>query len=365
MAPPPRRPPAAVAAPDAAASPADGADAHPDTSGGFEIQIDDDLLSEALAAVDARARGQQRPPDPDEMSAFAADLEIDAVRESDEDDHDDEDIFLVDSGDEGADEPDDPDAEASDEGSSEDGGEVVAALARELGRMQGRVNAAEAARAEAAGQLEAAHAELTDVKQRARKLKAVWQKDAEELQRVNAHLGRARDEVARQHGLAKDADERAKAAEAALATTREALGRAEADLERAHDRRRRELADAQRAAHEQTWRELLPVLDNLQMAADHSPDDGGPLAAGVRMVLGQFHNALARLGVERVPAAAGQAFDPAHHEAVATEPHPDAPPGAVLREVQAGFRHAGRLLRAARVVVAAAPPAPRTVPGDL
>src|SRR5690606_41375062 len=51
----------------------------------------------------------------------------------------------------------------------------------------------------------------------------------------------------------------------------------------------------------------------------------------------------------------GQAFNPEHHEAMATQPSAEAEPGTVLTVVQKGYLLDGRVLRPARVLVARKP----------
>ena len=53
-------------------------------------------------------------------------------------------------------------------------------------------------------------------------------------------------------------------------------------------------------------------------------------------------------------ASVGQPFDPAVHQAIATESHPEFPPGTVTSELVRGYRIHDRLLRPAMVKVAAA-----------
>ncbi len=102
---------------------------------------------------------------------------------------------------------------------------------------------------------------------------------------------------------------------------------------------------------EQLLTRLLPVFDNL-VRAHHHAEQGAPATAiteGLRMVLAQIDEALARSGVERVPTV-GQLFDPRWHAAVEHVEAPE-PAGTVLREVLPGYSAGGRLLRAASVVV--------------
>lgn len=95
-------------------------------------------------------------------------------------------------------------------------------------------------------------------------------------------------------------------------------------------------------------RELLPVIDSLEQALA-SADDDGPLAKGIRLVLGQFGETLSRAGIESYDPA-GQAFDPNLHEAVSTL-ESDSAAGTVLETLARGYRLDGQVLRPARVVV--------------
>ena len=72
---------------------------------------------------------------------------------------------------------------------------------------------------------------------------------------------------------------------------------------------------------------------------------------GVERVRRQFIASLDELGVTLIPAA-GEKFDPALHEAVATIPVEDPElDGAVMEEQLQGYRSGDRVLRHARVTV--------------
>jgi molecular chaperone GrpE len=131
------------------------------------------------------------------------------------------------------------------------------------------------------------------------------------------------------------------------------LLRTAADFDNFRKRTRRELEEAQRKGLERALLEVLPVSDNLERAvqAAKSATDTQAIVDGVGMVLRFLEDALARLGVERVPSVGG-GFDPALHEAVQHVPS-DAPPGTVVSEMVPGYRLGGKLLRAAVVAVAA------------
>lgn len=145
------------------------------------------------------------------------------------------------------------------------------------------------------------------------------------------------------------------AAQAEAARLKDQLLRTLADFDNFRKRTRRDLVDAERRAREDLLKELLPVFDNLERAAQHaeSATEVQALADGIGMVMRQFADTLGKVGVERI-AALGQAFDPSVHEAVQSLETRDHPPGAVAAELQAGYRLGDRVIRPAMVVVAKA-----------
>jgi molecular chaperone GrpE len=97
---------------------------------------------------------------------------------------------------------------------------------------------------------------------------------------------------------------------------------------------------------------LLPVLDNLNLAVEHSEKDPSldHLRDGVKGTARSFEQALASVGVEPV-VSVGAEFNPELHEAVdmaAVDPEDD---GKVMKEYSRGYKFGDRLLRPARVQV--------------
>ncbi len=150
---------------------------------------------------------------------------------------------------------------------------------------------------------------------------------------------------------APDAAAEVKRLEEALAAEHDRLLRAAADLENFKKRVAREREEASRHAAGPVVKDLIPAIDNLERALAAAPQ-GDPLADGVRMVLKQVEEALARHGVEP-RSALGEPFDPAVHEALATVPAAGAQPGTVVAQHGRAWLHHGRLLRPAMVAVAA------------
>lgn len=136
--------------------------------------------------------------------------------------------------------------------------------------------------------------------------------------------------------------------------------RARAELDNVQKRQQRELSERAKYAAEPLARDLLAALDDLTRALDHHDRnqaenaESAAIAEGVRLVLTNLEATLLKHGVTRIESKGCQ-FDPNLHEAIAMVPSPDAEPGQVLEEHRAGYRLHDRLLRAALVVVVAAP----------
>ena len=109
-------------------------------------------------------------------------------------------------------------------------------------------------------------------------------------------------------------------------------------------------------------KELLPILDDLERAlvaaAEH---EEARLEEGVRLVHRALESLLERNGVKEIDTAG--AFDPHVHEALLAQPS-EADEGSVIDVVQKGYTLGDRVVRPARVVVAAAPPQPQQPEGD-
>jgi molecular chaperone GrpE len=103
-------------------------------------------------------------------------------------------------------------------------------------------------------------------------------------------------------------------------------------------------------------RELLPIVDNFErsiasMTAEHEKDT---VISGIKLIADQFAKVLRDHGVEPIEAV-GKPFDPACHEALMSDPESDLAAGTVTSELQRGYMLHGRVLRPARVTVAAGP----------
>lgn len=117
----------------------------------------------------------------------------------------------------------------------------------------------------------------------------------------------------------------------------------------------KERSDLMKYGWENIARELLGVLDNLERAVDHIPENTDKnLRTGIEMVLNQFRSTLEKQGVLPITTT-GQNFNPEFHEAMGQEPS-DLPQGLVTQALVPGYTLNGRLLRPAKVLVSTGSP---------
>jgi molecular chaperone GrpE len=130
--------------------------------------------------------------------------------------------------------------------------------------------------------------------------------------------------------------------------------RAAAELDNFRKRAARDVEQARKFGAERLAAELLAVVDSLEMGLEAGQAASvQSLLEGKEATLRLLRGALEKFGVAAV-SPVGQAFDPQLHEALSMIPTPGAEPGSVVACVQKGYQLNGRLLRPARVIVAAA-----------
>jgi molecular chaperone GrpE len=129
------------------------------------------------------------------------------------------------------------------------------------------------------------------------------------------------------------------------------LKRVAAEFENYRKRVSRDQESLVARAHERLVKELLPVLDDLERAlAAAEEHQEAKLEEGVRLVHRELKAALDREGLAEIETDG--VFDPHVHEALLSQPS-QAKEGSVLEVLQKGYKLGDRVLRPARVVVAA------------
>ncbi|MBM3658028.1 MAG: nucleotide exchange factor GrpE [Actinobacteria bacterium] len=124
--------------------------------------------------------------------------------------------------------------------------------------------------------------------------------------------------------------------------------RVQADFENYKKRVQRDQAEASDRGASLLVEQLLPVLDNFDLALLNLDDADDKVRKGVELVYADFVAVLERAGLERIPTD-GQPFDPEVHEAVLHEPGDGDP--TVVETMRSGYRLKGRVLRPAMVKV--------------
>lgn len=111
-------------------------------------------------------------------------------------------------------------------------------------------------------------------------------------------------------------------------------------------------ARARREATQEVLAELGDLVRDLELASAAVDQDPEAVRRGIGLVARGIQAVFDRHGLERIPTC-GEPFDPAVHEATLVEHRPDLVRGTVVRELSPGFRTSGRVIRPARVAVAA------------
>jgi molecular chaperone GrpE len=160
-------------------------------------------------------------------------------------------------------------------------------------------------------------------------------------------IGRKDEEIAEQDPL--------EAAEKEAAENRDRWIRAVADLENYKKRAIQERSALLKYKNEELLRDLLAVTDNIQRAVIFCSKEGrsDPVVDGICMISDMLQDLLKKYGVTEIEAL-GQPFDPNFHEAIAKVASKDEQPNTVIEVMEKGYKYQDRLLRAAKVVIAAA-----------
>ena len=95
---------------------------------------------------------------------------------------------------------------------------------------------------------------------------------------------------------------------------------------------------------------MLPVMDNLQKAAEAKSEDVG-YQEGVKLVYRQFAEALKGLGLEEIETV-GKRFDPEYHEAVSHIEDNTKGEQEIVQEYRKGYKIGNKVVRHSMVIVA-------------
>ncbi len=100
--------------------------------------------------------------------------------------------------------------------------------------------------------------------------------------------------------------------------------------------------------------ELLPAVDNLELALKHAGSESTGVVHGVVITLKELHRALEKFGLSRIESA-GKPFDPSVHHAMTQIEKEDMDEKMVVEELRAGYMYRDKVLRPALVAVSVKP----------
>jgi molecular chaperone GrpE len=152
----------------------------------------------------------------------------------------------------------------------------------------------------------------------------------------------------------KELEAKLEAKEKEAAETYDRLLRASAEFDNYKKRSSREMEEFRKFANQSLIKEMLSVVDNLELAMNSTNDHKAidkDLLQGLEMTHREILKVFERFNVKPIDAK-GQPFDPTFHEAVMQEETNDSPKNTVINELQRGYMIHDRLLRPSMVVVA-------------
>ncbi len=128
-----------------------------------------------------------------------------------------------------------------------------------------------------------------------------------------------------------------------------------AEFDNMKKRFEREKENLLKFGNEKVLSGLVGVVDNFDLTVSALKNDNDDkvqnIVKGIDMIRNQFLDVLKQNGLTQVESL-GKTFDPNFHEAVAQAPAPGKEDQEIITEYQRGYILNGRLLRAAKVVVA-------------
>jgi len=128
---------------------------------------------------------------------------------------------------------------------------------------------------------------------------------------------------------------------------------AHAEMENVKRRAQKDITSAHKYALEKFVKDLLPVLDNFDLALVEAQKAKADTAMieGIELTQQSLLKVLENYGVKQINPL-NQMFDPQYHEAMTAVENSDVKPNTIIDVFQKGYELNGRLVRPARVVVA-------------
>ena len=118
----------------------------------------------------------------------------------------------------------------------------------------------------------------------------------------------------------------------------------------------KERSDLLKFGAERVTRDILDVVDNFERALQTkiTAETLQNFKVGIEMTAKELKDVLTKHGVTEIPSE-GQAFNPAHHEAISSEPTTNVPAGHIARVFKKPYKLHDKVIRMGQVVVATQP----------
>lgn len=182
--------------------------------------------------------------------------------------------------------------------------------------------------------------------------------DKEPITNIEENAGVSADEIG---ASAETEDNKAEAAEIfrkELDETKEKYLRLYAEFENYRRKVQKDKEELAKYANESLIYELLPVIDNLEMAMKHAMEGSSgevqSLIKGVENTLREFNRTIEKFGVSAIEAL-GKPFDPAYHHAMSQVEKEDMDCNMVADEFRKGYMYKEKVLRPSMVAVSKKP----------
>ncbi len=129
-----------------------------------------------------------------------------------------------------------------------------------------------------------------------------------------------------------------------------------AELENFRKRVVKERSELIKYGSRDVFYDLLEITDNFGrvIEADKKESDPKVIVQGIEMIYDQLIKLLQKYEVKPIESLEKE-FDPNVHDAMQKVPTDEHKPGTVIQEIQKGYKYRDKVLRPARVIVAAEP----------
>jgi molecular chaperone GrpE len=174
---------------------------------------------------------------------------------------------------------------------------------------------------------------------------------AENHENLQTGQAKSSEAIAREREVSLDETPDLQRLAAELSEYKDKYLRALADFQNLKERTVRERSELLKFQGEPVLLDIIPVLDNLELALQYADSDPQKILEGLKMIHKQFVDALERWGVKGV-SGLGELFDPQRQNAISKVASADKEPGTVLQELKKAYFYKEKLIRVGEVVVA-------------